>query len=186
MTPRELAVKSVIVAQGYQGVTETGNNSGDQVNWFQHSTDGQDHESWCADFVYACRLKAYCQMNDLIKGSTPHDQRQSMLNVRDLFDAVSRLPRTGYCPTVAAGAVKLGWFRSKDFTPLLGDLILFDFNGQGEPHHIGFVEHSFSDGTIGTVEGNTSPVSTGSQANGGGVYRKHRNRDHVYGFVHFG
>lgn len=56
-----------------------------------------------------------------------------------------------------------------------GDLVVFDWNpsvGDGVDH-IGFVE--FNKGSyIQTIEGNTSPGSSGSQGNGGGVYRRTR------------
>lgn len=37
-----------------------------------------------------------------------------------------------------------------------GDIVLFDFDNVGEAHHIGFVVKRLSDGTLSTIEGNTS------------------------------
>jgi hypothetical protein len=57
--------------------------------------------------------------------------------------------------------------------------ILFDFNGDGVADHVGFVER----GSLETIEFNTSPGATGSQANGGGVYRRDRSSSVVRGYV---
>ena len=54
-----------------------------------------------------------------------------------------------------------------------GDLVFFDWNGDGVVDHVGFVEKVFSWG-LQTIEGNTSPGTAGSQSNGGGVYRRTR------------
>ena len=54
-----------------------------------------------------------------------------------------------------------------------GDLVCFDWNGDGVADHVGFVE--LNRGTYyQTIEGNTSPGTAGSQGNGGGVYRRTR------------
>lgn len=54
-----------------------------------------------------------------------------------------------------------------------GDVVLFDWGGDGVPDHVGFVEQNC--GTyLQTIEGNTSSGSGGSQGNGGGVYRRTR------------
>lgn len=54
-----------------------------------------------------------------------------------------------------------------------GDLVCFDWNGDGVADHVGFVE--LNRGTYyQTIEGNTSPGTAGSQSNGGGVYRRTR------------
>lgn len=54
-----------------------------------------------------------------------------------------------------------------------GDLVCFDWNGDGVADHIGIVE--LNKGTyVQTIEGNTSSGTSGSQSNGGGVYRRTR------------
>lgn len=59
-----------------------------------------------------------------------------------------------------------------------GDLICFDWDGDGVADHVGLVEANY--GSWGqTIEGNTSPGSGGSQSNGGGVYRRSRDWDDV-------
>lgn len=59
-----------------------------------------------------------------------------------------------------------------------GDLICFDWDGDGVADHIGFVEANRG-GYVQTIEGNTSGSANGSQANGGGVYRRTRSWDGV-------
>lgn len=184
---RALAIHALGIAVGYAqaGTFETDPNRGDQIEFFQHTTGGSAGESWCADFVYACLLKADCKMKGLLVGATDHDNRVIMLNHANAMSAATGIPRTGYCPTVASVAKTKGRFHTKNYRPGVGDLILYDFNNVGEPHHIGFVRGVNVDGTLRTVEGNTSASSVGSQANGDGVYMKVRPRTHVYGFVSF-
>lgn len=63
-----------------------------------------------------------------------------------------------------------------------GDLVMFDWQGDGVADHIGIVEVNHPDeGWIQTIEGNTSSGSGGSQSNGGGVYRRARNCGSIIG-----
>lgn len=63
-----------------------------------------------------------------------------------------------------------------------GDLVMFDWQGDGVADHIGIVEENHPDeGWMQTIEGNTSPGSGGSQSNGGGVYRRARNYNSIIG-----
>ena len=56
-----------------------------------------------------------------------------------------------------------------------GDLVLFDWGGDGLADHIGIVEENHPDeGYMTTIEGNTSSGSAGSQSNGGVVARRQR------------
>lgn len=63
-----------------------------------------------------------------------------------------------------------------------GDLVLFDWDRDGSPDHIGIVESVTSYGFV-TIEGNTSSGSAGSQSNGGGVWRRSRAVGYVLGGV---
>jgi len=183
---RQLALDALSVANQYAdaGITEVGDNGGDQVGWFQHSTGGSAGDSWCADFVYACFLKTYCNRLGFPAGADSHGQRVFMLNHADEMTARTKIARTGYCPTVAQSAKVAGRFHNSAFTPSPGDLVLFDFHGQGEPHHVAFVR-GLDGANVLTTEGNTSSGVAGSQADGDGVYKRERPRTHVYGFVHF-
>lgn len=56
-----------------------------------------------------------------------------------------------------------------------GDLVMFDWQGDGVSDHIGIVyENCPSDGGMWTIEGNTSNTSAGSQSNGGCVAKRWR------------
>lgn len=66
--------------------------------------------------------------------------------------------------------------------PFKGDVVCYRWDADDWPDHVGIVEkvlalrwrgRAFA-GWIQTVEGNTSPGVRGSQANGGGVYRRRR------------
>lgn len=83
--------------------------------------------------------------------------------------------KTGSCSAL------LNWYQKnrpecvvKDPQP--GDIIIYNFG------HTGIVE-SASTTTITAIEGNTSPGQSGSQDNGGGVYRRQRNLALVRAFI---
>ena len=59
-----------------------------------------------------------------------------------------------------------------------GDLICFDWDGDGIADHVGLVEANYGS-WVQTIEGNTSSGAAGSQSNGGGVYRRSRDWDSV-------
>lgn len=59
-----------------------------------------------------------------------------------------------------------------------GDLVCFDWDGDGLADHVGIVEANYG-GWIQTIEGNTSSGAAGSQSNGGGVWRRTRDWDSV-------
>ena len=88
---------------------------------------------------------------------------------------------TAACVTALNGARNAGIIRSnkKDARP--GDLVLFDWDG-GLPDHIGIVEVN-KGSYIQTIEGNTSSGNSGSQSNGGGVYRRTRSWSTVHSII---
>jgi hypothetical protein len=60
-------------------------------------------------------------------------------------------------------------------SPVAGDLVCYDWGGDGVYDHVGLIESG--DGrSWQAIEGNTSSDSGGSQSNGGGVYRRSRSR----------
>lgn len=64
------------------------------------------------------------------------------------------------------------WSNAETASPKPGDIVFFDFVEGGAPvEHVGIVVKDNLDGTITTIEGNTSPEkkAKGSQANGGEV-----------------
>ena len=68
-----------------------------------------------------------------------------------------------------------------------GDLICFDWDGDGVADHVGLVEANYGS-WVQTIEGNTSSGAAGSQSNGGGVWRRTRDWSSVCAVIrpHYG
>lgn len=61
-----------------------------------------------------------------------------------------------------------------------GDVLVFDWNwNTAATNHVGILEKTTKAGNPQSIEGNTSPGASGSQGNGGGVYRRVRRWDQV-------
>jgi peptidoglycan hydrolase-like protein with peptidoglycan-binding domain len=71
------------------------------------------------------------------------------------------------------------WFTSH---PEPGDLVYYDFPPHERIEHVGLVVRENDDGSITTIEGNTSSGDQGSQSNGGGVFRRRRLPNLVVGY----
>lgn len=82
-----------------------------------------------------------------------------------------------YCPSVVNELKRNGDWKGKS-NPQPGDLVLFDWDGDRVADHIGLVERVNADGTIGTIEGNTSNPQTGQE----GVFRRTRSMGTILGF----
>ena len=79
------------------------------------------------------------------------------------------------------------WFKNRgqslawSTTPKRGDIVFFDFSGKHTTRqHVGIIEKVNADGSLGTIEGNTSVTSND---NGGAVMRRTR---YKYQVVHYG
>lgn len=73
--------------------------------------------------------------------------------------------KTASCPTVD------GWARNRGLTvdkskAKYGDLVLFDWDSDNSPDHIGFILENYGNGSYKTLEGNTA---VGNDSNGGEV-----------------
>lgn len=84
------------------------------------------------------------------------------------------------CRTASCSEL-LGWYRKHHREqiaggPLPGDIVIYNFG------HTGIVESAAGE-TVTAIEGNTSPGSRGSQSDGGGVYRRTRDRKLVSAFI---
>lgn len=81
--------------------------------------------------------------------------------------------KTAYCPTLLSWYKKQGQLVSGPARP--GDIVFFDFNGNGVADHVGLCERWDGD-RITTIDGNTGG---GDEANGGSVLRRTRTGDTV-------
>ncbi|HYF45701.1 MAG TPA: peptidoglycan-binding protein [Acidimicrobiales bacterium] len=87
---------------------------------------------------------------------------------------------TAYTPSAVNAWKRAGrWFTDAGQP---GDWAYFQFDGDPQVDHVGIVESVRSDGTLVTIEGNTSSTERGSQSNGGQVARRVRRRALVVGF----
>jgi hypothetical protein len=106
-------------------------------------------QPWCGSFVMWCA----------------NEVKQKMPNVVWTPGGVEAFKGTG------------GWSNALTAKPKAGDIVFFDFVEGGAPvEHVGIVVKDNLDGTVTTIEGNTSPEhkAKGSQANGGEVAQRIR------------
>ncbi|MBY4796774.1 CHAP domain-containing protein, partial [Collinsella sp. AGMB00827] len=82
---------------------------------------------------------------------------------------------TASCLAALSGARGAGIVLANKYDARPGDIVLFDWDPQlgNGVDHVGFVERNCGS-YIQTIEGNTSPGTSGSQGNGGGVHRRTR------------
>jgi hypothetical protein len=88
-----------------------------------------------------------------------------------------KIPNCVYTPAGATAFIKKDqWEKAEEAVPLPGDIVFFDFPGDGIDRisHVGIVVKDNGDGTVTCIEGNTSPDKKGDQRNGGEVCRKVR------------
>ena len=85
------------------------------------------------------------------------------------------MPNCVYTPAgVTAFQGQGRWANHETAKPAPGDIVFFSFDGKGT-EHVGIVVKDNGDGTVTTIEGNTTPDGkTGSEANGGQVCLKTR------------
>ena len=89
------------------------------------------------------------------------------------LDAGLNVPITGSCPYMYQWALNTGRFTLE---PQPGYFVLFDFNGNGTPDHIGVVKTVYSQFDIDSIEGNTD------QGAGVGVYECQRSSG-ILGYI---
>ena len=95
---------------------------------------------------------------------------------------VKLLKSTGSCGELMRAAQAAGCWVTANFQP--GDVVIFDFSGkQKTTQHCGIVEAVLPDYGVQSIEGNTSSGDSGSQDNGGGVYRRKRAQKYIIGAV---
>ena len=137
----------VNIAQKQVGFVEGPNNDNIYGTWY-----GINNQPYCAMFVSWCFAQA--NATHLVAAQTPKG--------------------FSYCPD------GLAWFQKNKqvigkYDGLPGDIVFYSFSGNGQPDHVEIIVGASKDG-ITTIGGNTSPdhAVTASQANGNGVYLRHR------------
>jgi cell wall-associated NlpC family hydrolase len=103
-------------------------NAGGAPYWSWYGFSGR--VEWCACFVSWCAAET------------------------GYLDA-GRIPRFSYCPSGIAWFQDAGQWQDRGYMPQPGDIIFFDWQGDGESDHVGIVEYVES-GYVHTIEGNSS------------------------------
>lgn len=152
---RALVEKATEIALQQNGVHETGNNTGREVNQYLRSIGLGPGNPWCAAFVYWCI-----------------DEAAGDVDLENPFI------KTGFCPTIANWARQQGILHS---TPEPGDVFLRygTVSGEFRACHTGFVTR-VEGGQYATIEGNTN---TGGSREGIGVFKRLRPINEGYKFV---
>ena len=143
--------KILSVARGEIGTTEKGSNN---VTYNDEYYGGPGHNyAWCVVFVWWVFKHA---------------------DMSGLFCAGKKMNQ---CTKVMKYAKDSGCWVTKDYKA--GDLLLFDWNGDGVPEHIGILEYDQEPGgfRLKTIEGNTTNEDKSKE----GVFRKFRNVSNVLG-----
>ena len=136
----------VNIAQQQVGFIEGDNNDTPYGAWY-----GINHQPYCAMFVSWVFDQA--KLSAIVAAETPKG--------------------FSYCPAGLSWFQKNGQIVDK-YAGQPGDIVFFNFSGNGTAEHVGLIVGASKDG-ITTVEGNTSADhATGSQANGIGVFLRHR------------
>lgn len=83
--------------------------------------------------------------------------------------------KTAYCPTMVTAFRQQGAWVSGNYRP--GDIVFYDWNGDGVADHVGIVESATAGGVV-AIEGNTA---IGNDSNGGEVMRRTRANSVILG-----
>jgi len=155
MLARELALETAL-AEAAKHVHEEGGNTGSRVRQYQAASSlGGTGWAWCDAFCDFCFADA----------GRPLDELERSAGVERTFEL----------------AQKKHWLV---VDPARGDLVCFQWDS-GPLDNIGFVLEPLPDGSIKTVEGNTSPMpgTEHAQGEGDGVYVKVRPRRFCAAFI---
>jgi peptidoglycan hydrolase-like protein with peptidoglycan-binding domain len=148
------ATAKAVVAEALKhvGVVEKPANSNRTPfgKWF-----GADGVAWCAMFV--SYVFAHAGAPEMLKGA-------------------QTAKGSAIVSKIKLHLKKRGAKEIKPADAMPGDVVIFDFPGGYETDHVGIIraKSNAAKKQIFTVEGNTSSGAAGSQANGGGVYKRTR------------
>lgn len=107
-------------------LTQIGNEGGEPYwSWYGFTS----RQEWCACFVSWCAEQCG-------------------------FIESGIIPKFSYCPTGAEWFQNKGQWQDRNYEPQEGDLIFFDWDGDGTTDHVGIVEKC-ENGIVYTVEGNS-------------------------------
>jgi uncharacterized protein (TIGR02594 family) len=130
-----VGARMVALAQQEVGVSENGNsNESPRIKEYRSATTGAEDTPgpWCSYFVSYIAKNAGAPVGAGGNG-------------------------TGYVPTLEAwGKQQNRWIDHGAQTPQPGDIAIFDWGGDGVADHTGIVEKVDADGTVHTIEGNSS------------------------------
>jgi hypothetical protein len=133
------------IALRYEGLEERPGNRGEMIDRWNLFVGNPRGSAYCAAYISWCLAQALVEWPTLRTGWARNFFTPKSYTMNDVL-----------------------WGR---YTPKPGDIIPFTRPGGG---HVGFVTRYFGKGKFELVEANTSPGSSGSQHNGGGVYRRTR------------
>lgn len=154
MAKNVTAAKVISVAKKYIGTKESPANSNNVIfntHYYGNPVRGAAYP-WCAAFLW-----------DVFR----------LAGASDLFYGGKK---SAYCPAIMQYAkAHKQWYS----TPKVGDLVLFDFKGNGVACHIGMVVEVISKTSIKTIEGNTA---VGNDSNGGEVMYRTRSTSSILGY----
>jgi hypothetical protein len=88
--------------------------------------------------------------------------------------------RFAYVPYLEHAAAAHQYALSFTSSPVPGDIVTYDWDGDGVADHVGIFESWHGSGVFTAIEGNTS---TSDQSNGGEVMRRTRYRSQVHRFI---
>ena len=134
-------------------------SASEMASIMQNNGSAYHQGAWCADFVTFALKNAYGKDN--VPGNF-----------------INTCSNTAYCPTIMSWAKSNGSFATSPNSVQPGDLVLFDWDGDGTPDHVGLFRGRNSDGSIATIEGNTSGAAGGSC-----VENKNRAQGTIIGYV---
>lgn len=131
-------------AQSFIGTKE--DNNGNVIFNAEYYGRNIGHSAWCCTFVWY--IFEQCKASNLFCDGK----------------------KVAYCPTVGDWAIANNLTVPKT-EGKYGDIVLFDWDKNGNSDHIGFILKKNADGSYQTIEGNTS---ISNQANGGMVMERTR------------
>jgi hypothetical protein len=135
---------------------------------------------FCAAGVSFVACRAYCELFPEISYDADNP-------VSELRGVLTDINHYYFKPSPAVRQIKSAaenrgtWIKSS-IQPKPGWLVVFSWNRDGVPNHIGLVDSLTSDG-LKTIEFNTSSGLAGDQSNGGAVALRQRKLRYVLGFI---